>query len=376
MGPEINLLNPLENLSDELLKSTFEASRNPLIITDNSLPDNPIIYSNQAFIDLCGYDMSEVIGKNCRFLQGDDSDQQVIKKLRDAVKKGEFARVTLKNYKKDGTAFWNDLVMSPIKNQKGETTHFVGMQLDVTSRIEAEQNLLAKSEQLEKSNQELEQFTYATSHDLQEPLRMVNSYLQLINKRYGDSLDEDATTFLGFATEGAERMQDLINDLLILSRVSNDQSRFHEVNMASIVERAISNLKMSIYESHAKIDIGKLPNMRVDPIQITQLFQNLIGNGIKYCQKGTSSHIKITAEKLSNEYVFSVSDNGIGIAENHFNRIFTIFQRLHTRSEYPGTGVGLSICSKIVNRHGGKIWVESELGKGSTFLFSIPIERR
>lgn len=375
MTKGIDTTFPANNLSDYLLKSTFEASRSPLIVTDNSLPDNPIIYSNQAFLDLCGYDMDEIIGTNCRFLQGEDSDAQAIATLRGAVKAGTSARVTLKNYKKDGTPFWNDLVMSPIKDDKGVTTHFMGMQLDVTDRIEAEHRMAAKSQQLEMSNQELEQFTYATSHDLQEPLRMINSYLQLLQKRYGDQLDEDATTFLGFATEGADRMQDLINDLLTLSRVSDDQSRYKDISLNTVVERAVANLQTSISESKAEIEVDELPAMCVDPIQITQLFQNLIGNGIKYQQPGVAPKIHISVKKKKDEYVFSVQDNGIGINKKHFERIFTIFQRLHTRSEYPGTGVGLAICSKIVDRHGGKIWVKSEEGHGSTFLFSVPIER-
>lgn len=213
MGKKLDTVNSINNLTDPLLKRTFEASRSPLIVTDNLRPDNPIIYSNQAFLDLCGYDLDEVIGRNCRFLQGDDSDEEAVATLREAVKQGTDARVTLKNYRKDGAPFWNDLIMSPIRDDSGTVTHFVGMQLDITDRMEAQQALVAKTEQLERSNHELEQFTYATSHDLQEPLRMINSYLQLIRKRYGKEFDEDGNTFLDFASEGADRMQALINDL-------------------------------------------------------------------------------------------------------------------------------------------------------------------
>lgn len=372
---DLDVTQPLHNIDFEVLKRAVEASRSPLIITDNSLPDNQIIYSNQAFLDLTGYGLTEVIGKNCRFLQGVETDKSTVKQLRDAVKNGTYVRVTLKNYRKNGEAFWNDLVMSPVTNAKGKTTHFLGMQLDITERITANEQLQAKSEELERSNHELEQFTYATSHDLQEPLRMINSYIQLLNKRYGDKLDEDALTFLGFATEGAERMQELINDLLSLSKVSSSENRFTQVDISKTVDRALQNLRMSIEESNAQIIVEDLPELSVDASQIAQLFQNLIGNAIKYRRKDATPKIAISAKKRENSYIFSVSDNGIGIPKEHFERVFTIFQRLHTRTEYAGNGIGLSICSKIIDKHDGKIWVESISGKGSTFYFSLPIKR-
>lgn len=375
MGKKLDTVNSINNLTDPLLKRAFEASRSPLIVTDSLRPDNPIIYSNQAFLDLCGYDLDEVIGRNCRFLQGDDSDKEAVATLREAVKQGTDARVTLKNYRKDGTPFWNDLIMSPIKDDSGTVTHFVGMQLDITDRMEAQQALVAKTEQLEQSNHELEQFTYATSHDLQEPLRMINSYLQLIRKRYGKEFDEDGNTFLDFASEGADRMQALINDLLTLSRLSDDSGRYRDIAIREVVDRSLDNLKLLTEETGAELTIGRLPTMCVDPVQLTQLFQNLINNAIKYRRPGEAPQVDISARKDGGSYIFTVKDNGIGIEPKHFDRVFTIFQRLHTRSEYPGTGIGLTICAKIVKRHGGTIWVESEPGKGSSFKFSIPVER-
>ncbi len=375
MGKKLDTVNSINNLTDPLLKRTFEASRSPLIVTDNLRLDNPIIYSNQAFLDLCGYDLDEVIGRNCRFLQGDDSDEEAVATLREAVEQGTDARVTLKNYRKDGVPFWNDLIMSPIKDDAGKVTHFVGMQLDITDRMEAQQALVAKTEQLEQSNHELEQFTYATSHDLQEPLRMINSYLQLIRKRYGEEFDEDGNTFLDFASEGADRMQALINDLLTLSRLSDDSRRYKKIAMREVVDRSLNNLKLLVEETGTTLTIGRLPTMCVDPVQITQLFQNLINNAIKYRRAGVKPVVDISARKDGGSYIFTVKDNGIGIEPKHFDRVFTIFQRLHTRSEYPGTGIGLTICAKIIKRHNGSIWVESEPGKGSSFMFSMPVER-
>ena len=371
----LDSVHPLENISVDTLKRTFEASRSPLILTDYHLPDNPIVYSNQAFLDLTGYEMDEIIGRNCRFLQGDDTEKPGVGELHDAVINGTHARTVLKNYTKDGKVFYNDLLISPIRDTSGDITHFMGMQLDITERIEAEQRAALKTRELEDANRELEQFTFAASHDLQEPLRMINSYLQLIDKRYGSSLDEDARTFLGFATEGAERMQALIYDLLALSRISNDDDRYRPTDMNVVTTRALENLKVSIRESEAEVIVGKLPTIEADPTQMTQLLQNLIGNALKYRQPDKKPVISITAKRGRGTYTFSVTDNGIGIDTQHFERIFVVFQRLHTRSEYSGTGIGLAICSRIVDRHGGSLWVESECDKGSTFKFTIPSSR-
>lgn len=370
--PTLDLEKPLSNIDVDTIIRAYEASRSPLIITDYALPDNPIIYSNQAFIDLIGYGMSEVIGKNCRFLQGEDTDPETIAALRKAVKAGDYIRVTIKNYKKDGTMFWNDLVMSPIKDSAGKTTHFMGMQLDITDRVESAQHLQDKTRELELANGELEQFTYAVSHDLQEPLRMISSYLQLIMKRYEKDFNADVITFMNFATEGAERLQELIYDLLSLSRVSTTQDKFKKVSLKTPIDRALLNLKASIEESGAKVIVGEMPTLSVDAVQMTQLFQNLIGNAIKYRKPDIKPVITIDSVRQADNYVFSVADNGIGIDKKFHERVFGVFQRLHTKNEYKGTGVGLAICSKIIDRHNGKIWVESEQGNGSKFFFSLP----
>jgi PAS domain S-box-containing protein len=371
----LDTVRPLNNLSVEVLKSTFEASRTPLIVTDYSLPDNPIIYSNQAFLDLTGYDMDEIVGRNCRFLQGDDSEKKGVQALHEAVHNGTHTRTLIKNYTKDGREFWNDLLISPIRDKEGNITHFMGMQLDVTDRVLAEQRLQERTRELQEANQELEQFTYAASHDLQEPLRMVKSYLQLIEKRYSATLDDDAQTFLAYAAEGADRMQSLIYDLLTLSRISNAEDRYIPTDMNAIVRRALDNLVVMIRESGADISVDNLPTLPVDPGQMTQLFQNLISNGMKYSRPGVAPVISITATARKGGYTFAVRDNGIGIEKQHFERIFVVFQRLHTRTEYAGTGIGLAIVSKIIDRHGGRIWVESKYGDGATFKFTIPSSR-
>jgi light-regulated signal transduction histidine kinase (bacteriophytochrome) len=209
------------------------------------------------------------------------------------------------------------------------------------------------------------------SHDLQEPLRMVASYLQLLERKYQDRLDNDAHEFIGFAVDGATRMQTLISDLLTYSRVGSQMKPLQPTDCSAVVATALRSLRVAIEESGARIECAALPVVMGDPEQLTQLFQNLIANAIKFRRKLTPE-IQIRAEPEDGFWRFAVQDNGIGIAPDYFERIFVMFQRLHTRSTYPGTGMGLAICKKIVERHGGRIWVESVPQQGTTFLFTLP----
>lgn len=365
-----------KDISPETLWKAIESTRSAFIITDCSKPDDPVIYANQAFCDLTGYSQDEIIGRNCRFLQGRDTSERTIARIRDAVKAGEHIQVRIRNYRKDGTPFWNDLIMSPVRDAGGKLTHFVGCQLDVTDRVSFEERLQKATRRLAQSNRELEQFTYAASHDLQEPLRMVSSYLQLIRERYEHKLDEDGDIFIGYAVEGAHRMQELVNDLLMLSRVRTAARELRYEDMDKILEVVLANMQITISESHAVVTHDALPRIEVDRTQMTQLLQNLISNALKYRSPDKEPVVHIGVQKGRGNYTFSVSDNGIGIEPVYFERIFGMFQRLHTRSEFPGTGVGLAICSKIVERHGGRIWVESVPGEGSVFYFSLPVKQK
>lgn len=241
----------------------------------------------------------------------------------------------------------------------------------VLEHAKTEEKLSELVDELKRSNNELEQFAYIASHDLQEPLRMVSSFTQLLERKYKDKLDEDAQEYIRFAVDGAKRMQTLINDLLTYSRVTTHGKEFVKIDLNDIMKRALFNLEIAIKENDAIIEVDELPEIYADGFQMVQLFQNLIGNAIKYRSK-EPPHVCITAQKDDGDWVFKVSDNGIGIAHKYYERIFTIFQRLHEIHVYTGTGVGLAICKKIVERHGGFIWVDSDYGKGSTFYFSIP----
>lgn len=242
---------------------------------------------------------------------------------------------------------------------------------DITEHMRAAEALAQKAEELERSNAELQQFAYVASHDLQEPLRMLSSYSQLLSKRYQGELDQKADNYIGFIVDGAKRMQVLINDLLTYSRVGTRGKPLGPTDCEAVLKGALTNLQVAIRESGAIVTQDPLPTVMGDEGQLGQLFQNLIGNGIKY-RNGGAPQIHVSSRQEGTDWLFSVKDNGIGIDPQYAERIFIIFQRLHTRQEYPGTGIGLAVCKKIVERHGGRIWVESEVGKGATFYFTLP----
>lgn len=259
----------------------------------------------------------------------------------------------------------------PVINESGNLVEVLGAVLDITERKKAEEELKQTLAELERSNKDLEQFAYVASHDLQEPLRMVSNFTQLFARRYRNKLDSNADEFIEFIVEGAIRMQHLIRDLLLYSRLSSRSRTFEMVDFKSVLDKVLSSLKLFIEENQATISYGTLPVLVGDQTQIEQLFLNLITNAIKF-HNHEKPVVKVSCSIQNNDWLFSVQDNGIGIEPEYHDRIFVIFQRLHERSEYPGTGIGLAICKKVVEHHGGRIWVDSEQGKGSTFYFTIP----
>ncbi len=230
----------------------------------------------------------------------------------------------------------------------------------------------ARSRELARSNADLEQFAYVASHDLREPLRKIISFTQILSERYKDRLDETGQKYMGYVVDGALRMQDLVHDLLVYSRAGKVDLKFETVDMAELLKEVAGNLAATIEESRAEVHWNGLPAVSANRAQMVQLWQNLLSNAVKFQRPGESPVVTVSSEPAKHGWLFAVKDNGIGIERQHWDKIFAMFQRLHTRSEYPGTGVGLSICKKIVERHGGRIWLDSEPGRGSTFYFTLP----
>jgi PAS domain S-box-containing protein len=276
--------------------------------------------------------------------------------------------------RKDGTEFQVEVGLNPI--QVEDDVFVLATVVNITERKHAEQQLEQQAAELSRSNQELEQFAYVASHDLQEPLRMVSSYCGLLARRYKGKIDQDADEFIQFAVEGATRMKDLIDDLLTYSRVGRRGAAPIAIEATKSAQSAVANLQMAITEAGATIQCDSLPVVFADPTQLIQVFQNLIGNALKFSSELPPA-IRISACNISGakesaqEWQFSVQDNGIGFDQQYSERVFAIFQRLHTRAEYPGNGMGLAIVKKIVERHGGRIWVESTPGVGTTFFFTL-----
>jgi PAS domain S-box-containing protein len=262
----------------------------------------------------------------------------------------------------------------PLFDNEGNMYAVCGMSTDISDRKAAELELLQQKQDLDRSNAELQKFAYVASHDLQEPLRMITSYLELLERRYKGQLDDKADQFIAYAVDGAARMQALISDLLNYSRVGTRGENFETVDCTAVLNNALRNLQVAIADNNASITHDPLPHLKADATQLTQLFQNLIGNAIKF-RREDPPHIQISVKRTGENWLFSIQDNGIGIESQYTERIFVIFQRLHSRIEYPGTGMGLAICKKIVERHGGNLWVESIPNESSVFHFTLPAAR-
>ncbi len=353
-------------LSNLYNRSLIEASVDPLVTID---PNGKITDVNDSTEVVTGFSREDIIGT-------DFSDY-----FTDPLKASEgyqkvFDEGIVRDYELE------------IKNKNGQITpvlynasvykddfnNVIGVfasARDITELKESEKVLKLRLDELARSNKELEQFAYVSSHDLQEPLRMIASYLQLLDRKYKGKLDAKADKYINFSVDGATRMQNLIDDLLAFSRVTTQAKEFKPIDLEVIYKETLFNLELSIKENDAVVSHDHLPIVQADKTQIAQVFQNLISNAIKF-RSENQPKINITAKEENNQWLFAVQDNGIGIDPKHSDRIFEIFKRLHKKRDYPGTGIGLAICKKIIERHGGRIWVESELGKGTIFYFTLP----
>ena len=349
-------------------------------------PDAMVVVNEQGEIVLLnlqaekqfGYPRDELLGQKLTNIIPEGFAERLIadglRSAEDALAQQIGTGLELTALRKDGSRFPMELMLSPLESDTG-TLVTVAIR-NITLRNAASIELLHTVEELKRSNEDLQQFAYVASHDLQEPLRMVASYVALIARRYKGKLDADADEFIAFAVDGAKRMQSLIQDLLAYSRVGSKGVELVKTSSEDALNRAIRNLRVAIADSGAQVTHGALPSVLADEIQLTQLFQNLLGNAIKY-RRAEAPGVHIAARRSgAKKWIFSVQDNGLGIESQYFERIFGMFQRLHGREEFSGTGMGLAICKKIVERHGGDISVESTIGQGSTFRFPLTAGER
>jgi PAS domain S-box-containing protein len=320
-----------------------------------------------------GYRADEIIGQHfSKFYEPEDLEQdKPSRELKIAAEQGRFEEEGWR-VRKDGSRFWASVIITALRDKSGQLCGFGKVTRDISERKRAEEQLVRTVAELKRSNDELGQFAYVASHDLQEPLRMVASYTQLLAKRYKGRLDADADEFIAYAVDGSNRMQGLIQDLLAYSRAGTNGKPLLKISTEKVLNAALANLRTTIQESGAGVTHDALPAITTDDGQLAQVFQNLVGNAIKY-RSAEVPRVHVSAKKNGGkEWIFSVRDNGLGIDQQYFERIFVLFQRLHGRETFEGTGIGLAICKKIVERLGGRIWVESQPEKGSIFYFALP----
>jgi PAS domain S-box-containing protein len=352
-------------------RGLLEAAPDSMVVVNQ---DGEIVLLNLQAEKQFGYRRDELVGQKVKNIIPEGFAERLIadgtRTAADALAQQIGTGIELAARRKDGSDFPIEIMLSPLESTEGVLV--TAAIRDITERKKSEQQLVKTVGELKRSNDELQQFAYVASHDLQEPLRMVASYTQLLAKRYKGRLDSDADEFIAFAVDGSNRMQGLIQDLLAYSRAGTNGKALHEISSERALKDALANLRAAIQESGAVVTYDSLPAITMDDTQLVQVFQNLVGNAIKY-RSGEDPRVHVSATKNGGkEWIFSVRDNGLGIDPQYFERIFVLFQRLHGREEFKGTGIGLTICKKIVERLGGRIWVESRPEKGSTFHFALP----
>jgi PAS domain S-box-containing protein len=356
-------------------RGLLEAAPDAMVVVNQG---GEIVLLNVQAEKQFGYSRDELVGQKVKNIIPEGFAERLVadgtRTAADALAQQIGTGIELSGLRKDGSKFPIEIMLSPLESRAGVLV--TAAIRDISVRKKSEEHMLKTARELKRSNDELQQFAYVASHDLQEPLRMVASYTQLLASRYKGRLDSDADEFIAFAVDGANRMQGLIQDLLAYSHAGTDQKVIREVSSENALKGALKNLRATIEESAAVVTHDPLPAVTADEPQLAQVFQNLIGNAIKY-RSAEAPHIHLSATKNGgNEWIFSVCDNGMGIDPQYSERIFILFQRLHGQKEFRGTGIGLAICKKILERLGGRIWVDSQLKKGSTFYFALPAGER
>jgi PAS domain S-box-containing protein len=362
----------------ELIKLTTAVDQSPsiIVITDT---DGMVEYVNPKFTEITGFTYKDVVDRNPRILKSGEMSEEEYSKIWKHITTGSVWRGEYRNRMKNGAFYWEGATIAPVFDENRKITNFLKVSQDITDKKQMEASLLREKISLEDSNRELEQFAYIASHDLQEPLRIVSSFSQLLELKHTHRLNDEAKEYLEYIVTGAKRMQNLIRGLLEYSRISSKEKQKKVLRLTEPLKDAIYNLNLSISEAGAEVIINDMPDVFIEPDQIAHVFQNIIGNALKFRRDDIKCVIEISSafDKEKNEWKVSVRDNGIGIDKRYFEKVFVIFNRLESSKNKAGEGIGLALCKRIIDRHSGRIWVESEGElKGSVFFFTIPNEKR
>ncbi|MBL7554946.1 MAG: PAS domain S-box protein [Bdellovibrionaceae bacterium] len=341
-------------------------------ITDKS---GKITYVNKKFCAISKYSESELLGNTHRIINSNYHPKEFFIDMWNTISEGKTWEGEIRNRAKDGSLYWVNTTIVPFMDADGKPERYVAVRYEITERKLAEEQLKIYSKKLEISNQELQDFASVAAHDLQEPLRKIQTFSDRVKLKAKDSISPEAYDYLDRVQASAKRMQILINDLLTYSRVTTKANPFSQVSLNKIVTQVKSDLEIRIEQTAGTVNISNLPDIDADPTQMHQLFQNLISNALKFHKPDCPPIVTISANVDDKTCAITIADNGIGFEQKYADRIFTIFQRLHGRHEYEGTGIGLAVCRKIIDRHGGRIVAQSELGKGSTFIIYLPIKQ-
>lgn len=366
-----------------LMERALEHTAEGIVIVNVTLPGNPIIYANKAFSRLTGYSSAEIIGNNCRFLQGPDTNPETIQLIRDSIAARKSFAGELLNYRKDGTPFWNYLSLNPIFNEKGEVNHYVGFQKDITQRHQAAENIqnlneylehkvAERTESLERANEEMEAFSYTISHDLQAPLRVMSGFLKIINNEHKQHITPEVQNYLQMIEQNVTRMGSLVKHVLAFARLGKKSLKISQTDMQAEVQALLSPHFLKALYPHTQVMVKHLPQALCDASLIGQVWYNLIGNALKYSAKKEQPLVEVGATLHDNETTYYVKDNGAGFNMAYAPKLFGAFQRLHTHEEFEGQGIGLATAHRIITRHGGRIWAEAREGQGATFYFTLP----
>lgn len=331
-----------------------------------------IIHANDKFCEISKYSREELLGKNHRIINSGFHPKEFFIEMWKTISSGQVWENEICNRAKDGSIYWVNTCIIPFLNENKKPYQYVSISYEITARKEAERKLKVYADKLEKSNRELENFASIAAHDLQEPLRKVLAFSDRLISRFSEQLPEDAKNYLERIGASSKRMQTLIDDLLTYSRVSTKGDFFAKVDLNKVLSDVLSDLEIRIERTSAKIETKNLPIIDADEVQMRQLFQNLIGNALKFHKKDLLPLILVSAADNIKNVVISIKDNGIGFEEKYLDRIFSIFQRLHGKSEYEGNGVGLAVCRRIIDRHQGSITAKSAPGQGAEFLVTLP----